>query len=65
MINYGVFEKKILLVRILILRIIHQYCGSYELKREQKGTDHNVGILVEKFQKLLQAPEAAFKASAK
>ena len=64
MINYRVFEKTPHGANP-DFGIIHQYCGSYELKREQKGTDHNVGILVEKFQKLLQAPEAAFKASAK
>ena len=64
MINYGVFKKNPPGANHDFGNI-HQYCGSYELKREQKGTDHNVGILVEKFQKLLQAPEAAFKASAK
>lgn len=64
MINYGVFEKNPHGTNH-DFGIIHQYCGSYELKREQKSTDHNVGILVKKFQKLLQAPEAAFKASAK
>ena len=64
MINYRVFEKNPHGANP-DFGIIHQYWGSYELKKEQKGTDHNVGILVEKFQKLLQAPEAAFKASAK
>lgn len=64
MINYGVFEKNPHGANHDFGNI-HQYCGYYELKREQKSTDHNVGILVKKFQKLLQAPEAAFKASAK
>lgn len=53
------------MVRILILGLFTNTVDLMSWRGNKNGTDHNVGILVEKFQKLLQAPEAAFKASAK